>query len=98
MDHPPEHRDAFAGARMVRIGDDYFEGLFVRSMSLAYRESGKRKRRNGPAYRYGRKTASGPQGRFAPLRGGLRPSLTATLPPCVSEARSGRRDGPFDRT
>jgi hypothetical protein len=43
MDHPPEHRDAFAGARMVRIGDDYFEGLFVRSMSLAYRECGKRK-------------------------------------------------------
>jgi hypothetical protein len=43
MDHPPEHRDAFAGARMVRIGDDYFERLFVRSMSLAYRGCGKRK-------------------------------------------------------
>lgn len=39
-----------------------------------------------------------PQGRCAPLRGGLRPSLTATARRCPAKRRSGRRDGPADRT
>lgn len=34
----------------------------------------------------------------APLRGGLRPSLTAPRPRCPRACRSGRRDDPLDRT
>jgi hypothetical protein len=44
------------------------------------------------------KAASGPQGRSAPLRGGLRPSLTAGPRLAVQTAWSGRRDGLPGRT
>src|ERR1700733_13719568 len=56
----------------------------------AHRDHGRRKYDRVPACRQRRKAAGGPQGRSAPLRGGLRPSLTATrrLAP-----RKGGRDG-----
>jgi hypothetical protein len=44
------------------------------------------------------KAASGPQGRSAPLRGGVLPSLTAGHRLAVQAARPGRRDGLPGRT
>src|SRR5664279_2196131 len=51
---------------------------------------GKRKSDRVPACRQRRSAAGGPQGRWAPLRGGLRPSLTATR---RRAPRKGGRDG-----
>ena len=48
--------------------------------------------------RRGCRRARGRQGRCAPLRGGLRPSLTAAARVGAGMRRSGRRDGRLDRT
>src|SRR5271157_75526 len=54
-------------------------------------DRGKRKRDRVPACRQRRKAAGGPQGRWAPLRGGLRPSLTATRR--LATGKAGRDGG-----
>lgn len=57
------------------------------------RDRGKRKHDRTPALAKRRKTAGGPQGRFASLCDGQAALLDRHPPPCARDSRSGRRDG-----